>query len=88
MPSVRFDERLSKRLAKAAKDSGLSVSQIIREGTEDRVAHLLGDTAAKRLADVIGKVRSGQKRSDKNHKQEYAEVMDAKFRRERRRVAG
>lgn len=88
MPSVRFDERLSKRLAKAAKDSGLSVSQIIREGTEERVAHLLGDTAAKRLADVIGKVRSGQRRSSKSHREEYTEAMDAKFRRDRRRVAG
>lgn len=88
MRSVRLGEDLDARLMKAVKTSGLPASQIIREGVEERVSHLLGDTVAARLAPFIGKVASGKRVSARNHKQEYAQLLDEKFSRKTRRVAG
>lgn len=58
MRSVRLDQALESRLEQAAQLSGEPVSNIIRQGIEERCEAILGQRLADRLRDVTGTVRS------------------------------
>lgn len=60
MRSVRLGKELEARLKKAVQRTGMPASEIIRQGVDDRVAALLGETAADHWADVIGAFASGR----------------------------
>jgi predicted DNA-binding protein len=59
MTSVRLDEALEARLEEAARLSGKSVSEIIRQAIEERCNEIIGQRLAHRLKDVAGVVRTG-----------------------------
>jgi hypothetical protein len=58
MRSLRLDDRLERRLQKAAAAEGTSVSEFIRRAADERAARTLADESADRLADVVGSVRT------------------------------
>ena len=64
MRSVRLNEELEARLDEAARVTGLSVSELIRDAVRRRCDELLGERLSSRLGDVTGAVasRGGQSR--------------------------
>ncbi len=54
LKSVRLEPELRVRLRKAARQTGVSESQFIRDAIERRAHAVLSDSIAARLADVIG----------------------------------
>jgi hypothetical protein len=58
MKSVRLDANLEATLASAARALAMSQSEFIRDALTRRCEEVLGDSLAKRLAPVIGIVKS------------------------------
>ena len=58
MRSVRLDEELEARLEEAARATGLSISELIRDAVRRRCDDLLGQCLSSRLGDVTGGVAS------------------------------
>jgi Ribbon-helix-helix protein, copG family len=58
MKSVRLDPKLQADLAHAARALAMSQSEFIRDAVMRRCDEVLGDSLAKRLAPVIGIVKS------------------------------
>ncbi|MHC4080679.1 MAG: ribbon-helix-helix protein, CopG family [Planctomycetota bacterium] len=58
MRSVRLNEELEARLDEAARVTGLSVSELIRDAVRRRCDELLGERLGARLGDVTGAVAS------------------------------
>jgi len=56
--SVRFDRELESRLEEAAKASGLTQSELIREAIAKKCEQLLRPSLAVSLAPFIGRVKS------------------------------
>jgi len=82
MKSVRLDETLEARLEEAARVSGKSVSEIIRQAIDERCEHILGQRLAHRLTDVIGAIRSDGGRARRSGKR-LAETLRRRVRRSR-----
>ena len=64
MRSVRLDEELEARLEEAARVTGRTVSELIRDAVRRRCDELLGGRFRSQLGDVTGAVasRGGQSR--------------------------
>lgn len=58
MKSVRLEPDLQARLERAARASGESQSDFIREALKRRCDEVLGESLAERLAPVVGIVKS------------------------------
>lgn len=67
MKSVRLDSEVEKQLERAAKISGVSESEFIREAIRRQADHVLGNSLEERLADVVGTVKSEGGRARRAH---------------------
>lgn len=80
MKSVRLDKRLDAGLREAARASGRSESEIIREAIRAYCEKLLGRRLDLRLRDVVGIAASGGGDSRQTGR-DFAELLDARPRR-------
>jgi predicted transcriptional regulator len=58
MKSVRLDDNLETKLERAARASGMSQSEFIRDALARRCREVLGDSLEQELAPVIGILNS------------------------------
>jgi hypothetical protein len=58
MRSLRLDTELDELVRRAAAEEGISVSEFLRRGAEERARRTLDRRPSDELADVIGAVRS------------------------------
>lgn len=84
MKSVRLDSRLESRLRRAAKASGLSESEVIRQGVEKRTDEILSGELDPKWDGIIAAVRSGGGRADRAS-QLFAEHVVRKHRKSLKR---
>lgn len=82
MKTVRLDDNLESRLRQASALSGMSESELIREGIRKQCDEVLERRLDARLADVIGSVESGAIDS-RNSGREFKRIL-AKRNKERR----
>jgi len=83
MKSVRLGADLEIKLKRAADIAGVSESELIREGVEQRCEQVLGDTLAESLKHYIGVVSSG-KHDSVDSERVFGEYVLQKQRREQR----
>jgi predicted DNA-binding protein len=83
--TVRLDRRLRERLRRAARMTGRTESDLIREAVEGKCDDVLSGGMADRLADVIGSVRGdGSGYSRRTHELFGQELVREAQRRRRR----
>jgi len=75
MRSVRLDDVLEQRLAEAASVAGQPVSALIREAVQQKCDQVLGDRLDQRLADLIGSVDGGARRSSRRTGREFTRLL-------------
>lgn len=85
MISLRLDDELRDKLDEAARITGQSTSEFIRDALRHKLAEVLGSRLDQRLGDVIGSVKSGG--SARESGSEFAELLEQKHGRRPRKAA-
>lgn len=75
MRSVRLDGELEQRLTEAATIAGQPVSALIREAVQQKCDEVLGNRLDHQLADLIGSVNGGKRRSSRRTGREFTRLL-------------